>query len=71
VELHYDLFEGLPYFTEGATAEKAEAVLANIIDAQLDGGVVGGGLKGRRKLRAKAAASKRKTVKKPAPKSSS
>jgi hypothetical protein len=34
-KLRYDLFEGLPYFTEKDTAEKAEGVLADVIEVQL------------------------------------
>ena len=33
--LRYDLFEGLPYFTDKKVAEQAEGILADVIEAQL------------------------------------
>ena len=33
--LRYDLFEGLPYFTDKKIAEQAEGILADVIEAQL------------------------------------
>jgi predicted GIY-YIG superfamily endonuclease len=34
--LRYDLFEGLPYFTEKETSVKAEGILADVIKTQLE-----------------------------------
>lgn len=51
LKLRYDLFEGLPYFTEKETAEKAEGVLADIIEAQLHARVECNALRDRKRLR--------------------
>lgn len=52
LKLRYDLFEGLPYFTEKETAEKAEGVLADVIQVQLHARVECNALRDRKRLRA-------------------
>lgn len=51
LKLRYDLFEGLPYFTDKETAETAEGVLADIIEAQLHARVECNALRDRKRSR--------------------
>jgi hypothetical protein len=67
-KLRYDLFEGLPYFTERDTTEVAEGVLADVIETQLKAGVDCDVLRGRKKKRTAAEGAKVKTAKTAAPK---
>jgi len=49
--LRYDLFEGLPYFTERDTAIRAEGILADVIKTQLKARVDCDALRGRERAR--------------------
>ena len=66
--MRYDLFEGLPYFTERDTAKVAEGVLADVIETQLRVGVACDVLRARKKKRTAAESAREKTAKKAAPK---
>ena len=61
--LRYDLFEGLPYFTEKKAAEQAEGVLADVIETQLKATVECDVLRKRKKTRKAAAKTGQKAVK--------
>ena len=67
-QLLYDLFEGLPYFTERDTARVAEGVLADVIKTQLKAGVECDVLRARKKKRTAAEGAGGKTAKKAVPK---
>ena len=67
-KLRYDLFEGLPYFTERDTATMAEGVLADVNETQLKAGVECDVLRSRKKKRTAAEGARGKTAKKAAPK---
>ena len=66
-QLLYDLFEGLPYFTERDTAEVAEGVLADVVETQLKAGVECDVRRARKKKRTAAEGARGKTAKKAAP----
>ena len=57
--LRYDLFKGLPHFAERDIAEKAEGILAAVIEAQLKVGVECEVLKARKTKRGRAASNSR------------
>ena len=61
--LRYDLFEGLPYFTEKKVAEQAEGILADVIEAQLKATVECEVLRKRKRKRKEAAKAGQKAVK--------
>lgn len=61
--LRYDLFEGLPYFTEKKVAEQAEGILADVIETQLKATVECDVLRKRKKTRKEAAKTGQKAVK--------
>lgn len=61
--LRYDLFEGLPYFTEKKVAEQAEGILADVIETQLKATVECDVLHKRKKTRKEAAKTGQKAVK--------
>ncbi len=62
-QLRYDLFEGLPYFTEKKVAEQAEGILADVIETQLNATVECDVLRKRKRKRKEAAKSGQKAVK--------
>ena len=64
--LRYDLFEGLPYFTEREVAIKAEGILADVIKTQLKARVDCDALRSRQK-RKTAAQNKKPAAKKQTP----
>ena len=64
--LRYDLFEGLPYFTEREVAIKAEGILADVIKTQLKARVDCDALRSRQKKRKTAVQSKKPAAKKQA-----
>ena len=66
-KLRYELFEGLPYFTERDTATMAEGDLAEEIETQLKAGVECDVLRARRKKGTAAESARGKTAKKVAP----
>ena len=66
--LRYDLFEGLPYFTEREVAIKAEGILADVIKTQLKARVDCDALRSRQKKRKTAVQNKKPAAKKPAAK---
>lgn len=59
--LRFDLFEGLPSFTDRETAEIAEGVLAEVVETQMKAGVECDVLRGRKRQRTTAAALKNKS----------
>ena len=61
--LRYDLFEGLPYFTEKKVAEQAEGILADVIETQLKATVECDVLRKRKRKRTAAAKTSHKAVK--------
>ena len=64
--LRYDLFEGLPYFTERKVAIQAEGILADVIKTQLKARVDCDALRSRQKKRKTAEQSKKPAAKKQA-----
>lgn len=66
-ELRYDLFEGLPYFSDRETAEQAEGILADVVETQLKAAVNCDVLRSRKRER-EVAKAERKSVKKAAAK---